>query len=572
MSALRRGLVAMSIGLGVIVAWAQPASAHAVLLRSEPSPQSTSADAPAAVRLEFSEPVETAFGAVRVYDVDGTRVDRGEVRRAQGGIVVEAPVRSLRDGTYTVTWRVVSGDAHRIRGGFVFYVVAPSTISPIAIGEEGSTSRAVGWGFGVVRFAWFSSLILLIGFVIARRFVWTPAMQTAGLSDSPGAAGVRARFGRALLGAWAVLLASGVASIVFQAASISGLSLRDAAAPSIVEQVLDTTYGRAWVVQLALAVLALVPLLALTQRRTVIPGRPPAWLTVFGAMLVGLAGTAAVSGHARTDSNPLLAEASLIVHLVAVGCWVGGLTTLVLLAGRGWKAIPDEKRPGLLRELIVRFTKLALIAVAVVAVTGTINTVMGFAGVSDLWETTYGRVVAAKIILLLLAVALASRHRRDTPRRLVGEEPERAVRSFGRTSVLEVGMLIGAVALAASLVALVPGRSLALAEKGPITQEQRAGPYRAQLLIDPSSVGENEVHVTYVTEAGLAAAEVTNATVRLSSGTGPARTVDMRLIAPGHFAGNVTFPVPGKYRFTAETPVEGAPATAQFRFSIARRD
>ena len=572
MSAVRRGLVAVIIGLGVIVGWAQPASAHAVLLRSEPSPQSTAADAPAVVRLELSEPVETEFGAVRVYDVDGKRVDRGEVQRAQGGVVVEAPVSSLRDGTYTVTWRVVSGDAHRIRGGFVFYVGAPSTISPVAIEEEGATSRVVGWGFGVVRFAWFSALILLVGFVVARRFVWTPALQAAGLSESAVASGVRARFGHALLMTWAVLILSGIASIVFQAASISGLSLRDAAAPGVIEQVLDTTYGRAWIVQLVLGVLAVVPILALTQRRNVIPGPPRVWLAVLAPMLVGLAGTAAASGHARTDSNPLLAQSSLTVHLTAVGCWVGGLTALVMLAGRGWRSIPSDRRPTVLVELIARFTRVALIAVAVVMVTGTINTVMGFAGVSDLWETTYGRVVAAKISLLLAAVVLASRHRRATPRRLAGEQRDRAVTSFARTSAFELGILVGAVALAASLVALVPGRSLALAEKGPVTQERSAAPYRVQLLIDPSSVGENEVHVTYVTDAGLAAAEVTNAAVRLASGSGPGRPVEMRLIAPGHFAGEITFTRPGSYRITAETPVKGAQVLAQFRFSITRRD
>lgn len=572
MSVLWRGLVAVFIGLGLIVAWAQPAAAHAVLLRSDPSPQSTVSDPPNSVRLEFSEPVETAFGAVRVYDVDGKRVDRGQVRRAQGGVLVEAPVGSLRDGTYTVTWRVVSGDAHRLTGGFAFYVGAPSTISPVSIADEGGTTRVVGWGFGVVRFAWFSALILLIGFVVARRFVWTPAMHAAGLADSPGAALVRDRFRRMLLAAWAVLLVAGVASIVFQAASISGLSLTEAAAPSVIDQVLDTTYGRAWLVQLPLAVLALVPLLALTQRRSVIPGRPAAWLAALGLLLVGLAGTAAVSGHARTDSNPLLAETSLIVHLVAVGCWVGGLAALVVLAGRGWRGLPSDQRPMLLRELIRRFTRVALVAVAIVAATGTVNAVMGMAGLSDLWDTTYGRVVSAKVVLLFLAVVLASRHRRSTPRRLAGDDPGRAVRSFRRTSVLELVILISAVALAASLVALVPGRSLALAEKGPVTRERSAGPYRVQLLIDPSSVGENSVHVTYVTKAGLAAGEVTNTTVRLASGSGPAKPVEMRLIAPGHFAGEITFPSAGRYRLTAESPVEGSTASAQFTFSITRRD
>lgn len=88
-----------------------------------------------------------------------------------------------------------------------------------------------------------------------------------------------------------------------------------------------------------------------------------------------------------------------------------------------------------------------------------------------------------------------------------------------------------------ALVALVPGRSLALVEKGPVTRKRSAGPYRVQRLMDPSSIGENSVHVTYITEAGLAAGEVTNTAVHLASGhlasgSAPARPVEMRLIAP----------------------------------------
>src|SRR5919199_1231202 len=124
----RRLLVAAALLCGATAVWAPPASAHAILLRTEPSPQTTVKTAPAAVRLYFSEPVEVAFGAVRVFNVDGHRVDPGTIRRADGNREVSVPVR-LQDGTYTVTWRVTSADGHPVHGGFGFYVRNPSTIS-----------------------------------------------------------------------------------------------------------------------------------------------------------------------------------------------------------------------------------------------------------------------------------------------------------------------------------------------------------------------------------------------------------------------------------------------------------
>jgi hypothetical protein len=146
------------------------------------------------------------------------------------------------------------------------------------------------------------------------------------------------------------------------------------------------------------------------------------------------------------------------------------------------------------------------------------------------------------------------------------------VRSFARTSAVELLVLAGAVALAAALVALVPGRSLALAELGAVSVERAIGSNTVQLFIDPTAVGANQVHVTFVNDAGLAAAEVTQATVTVTPPGGSPRPVPMRLIAPGHFAGDTTFPRAGKYRLSVSTTADGKPAATTFTFTISRRD
>jgi hypothetical protein len=180
-------------------------------------------------------------------------------------------------------------------------------------------------------------------------------------------------------------------------------------------------------------------------------------------------------------------------------------------------------------------------------------------------------VVTAKVFVLIVVLALASRHLRVTPRRLAGDEPARAVRSFARTSALELLALVGAIALASALVALVPGRSIALAEKGPVSAEHRLGAYTVQLFIDPTAIGANQVHVTFVNDAGLAAAEVTTTTVTATPPGGTARPVAMRLIAPGHFAGDTTLPRPGSYRLVVTTTAGGARAATSFTFTLSRR-
>src|SRR2546428_595413 len=76
--------------------------------------------------------------------------------------------------------------------------------------------RVVGWGFGVVRFLWFASLLGLVGAAVVRLWVWTPAVRHLGLSESDAAEGFRRRFARTFPALWAVLLVAGALSILFE--------------------------------------------------------------------------------------------------------------------------------------------------------------------------------------------------------------------------------------------------------------------------------------------------------------------------------------------------------------------
>ena len=87
----------------------------------------------------------------------------------------------------------------------------------------------------------------------------------------------------------------------------------------------------------------------------------------------GEARSSVLDSHARTLGHPGLGVPSIAVHLASVGVWVGGLGALVVLAGLGWRRIVLEQRSGLLRQLVPRFSRLALVAVAVVIVTGVVN-------------------------------------------------------------------------------------------------------------------------------------------------------------------------------------------------------
>jgi copper transport protein len=540
--------IAVALGLGLTLAAARPAGAHAILLSTEPAPQATVPTPPDAVRLHFSESVEVAFGAVRVFDVDGHRVDRGTIRRADGGKEVDVDVPRLKDGTYTVTWRVVSADGHPVHGGFGFYVGAPSTISPATVRSETGAGRVVGWGFGIVRFLFYAAALALIGTTVVRRFVWVPALRQAGATGTAADRRFRHRADMALAAGWVLGVVTLLASFVFEAAAVSGLSLSESSRPHVVRQVLRTAYGRSSLLALALLVLAGIPVVLLRRG----PRHADAWVGGLLAAVGGACVAVALSGHPRTLGHPVVGVLAVAVHLFAAATWVGGLAALVFLGGRQ----PTE----LVRPLVRRFTRVAVIAVVVVIVTGSVSSVLAFHAVSDLWRFTYGRVVLAKVVLLVVALVLAARARR-----------EKATAGFFGTAAVELAVLTAILALAAGLVVLVPGRTLALAANAAVNIERPAGPYTVQLILDPSTPGPNQVHVTFVNGQGLGAAEVQSVAVEFGPEGGPTQPIDMRLISPGHFVGDATFPAPTRYRVAVRANVGGTSPSATFTFRLARR-
>lgn len=540
----------MVVAVLVVISGAARADAHAVLLRTDPSPQSAVKRAPIAVTLTYSEAVEASFGAVRVYDVNAHRVDQGTIRRRAGNRQLVVPLRAVKNGTFTVTWRVVSSDGHAVHGGYVFYVGGPSAISPAAVPETAATSRPVAIAFGAVRFVWFAGLLGLIGIPVVRRWVWLPAARHVGPETAPAVGRFRRTSSRALLACWAVVAVTGTAALGLEAATVAGLSLTSALGGSVLGSVLATTWGHYWVASMAITGLAIVPVVALVSTTAIPSSVALALLAVADA---GLCVVSALTGHARTFARPAIGVASLAVHLGAVGVWAGGLAAVVGLGIPSWRAVEGRARAELVPAVVSRFSRLALAAVAVVFATGLVNAVLDLGAVGDLWRTTYGQLVAVKVVLLAVAVALAARHRR-------------VLRIFELSASLEALVLAGALAVASALVATVPGRSLDLQPSGTVSQEHVAAGFRVQFFLDPSRVGANQLHLTFLTPDGLAAGQVDRAEAGLA-GAAP-RSVSLRLIAPGHFVGDVEFPAAARYRLVVAGHAGGARIPTTFSFRI----
>ena len=81
---IARLVAVAAVALAGSLALPAGAAAHAVLTHSTPHRGATVSAAPGAVVFDFNEPVEVSFGALRVYDEEGARVDGGEIVRPNG--------------------------------------------------------------------------------------------------------------------------------------------------------------------------------------------------------------------------------------------------------------------------------------------------------------------------------------------------------------------------------------------------------------------------------------------------------------------------------------------------------
>ncbi len=164
--------------------------------------------------------------------------------------------------------------------------------------------------------------------------------------------------------------------------------------------VADTDAGRAY----GLNVLAAVATsMVVTLVRT-----PSGAAWGFAPVAYGL-GLQAMVGYVTGAPGHHLAVTSLYVHLASSAVWLGLLIALVAARKRlGSDATSAAER----------VSRMALWAAAAIVASGAANAWLRVGSVTDLFTTTYGRILTVKLLLVSGAIALAAWHRRVTMPRL----------------------------------------------------------------------------------------------------------------------------------------------------------
>jgi copper transport protein len=502
-------VVGLLAGIGaaaaVVLAWAAPATAHAVLQSTTPADRSQLDVAPEEVVLAFSEAVSAPVGAVRAFDAGGARVDDGELA-VDGGTLRLGLQQGLGDGAYVVTYRVISADSHPITGAFTFTVgdaeqATDDTVAGLLGSEDDSTWDVAG---GIARFLAYAGALGAAG--IGAFLV---------LAHDGGTETVRLQ--RVLLAAAATGAVGLLAAVPISAARITGLGIGAIGETGVASEVLQDGVG----LSTGVVAVGLAALLLGNGRN-----RP---LTLAGA--VGATAGFALAGHTTTAEPRWPVTIADAVHAMAGAVWFGGLVAMAVVL----QARQGERAAGA-APVVGRFSSTAAIALVAVGAAGLLVGWREVRTLDALTSTTYGKLLLAKVAVVAAVAAMGAWNRfRLVP--AMAAAPRRAAAALRRAVTVEAAALLGALAVTAALVNVTP--AVTAAGIGTIFSETvPLGEGSVNVVVDPNRAGTNALHLYVFDRAGrVSGADFDDVTIRLSLPSAQVGPLEREpfLAGPGHF-------------------------------------
>jgi len=249
---------------------------------------------------------------------------------------------------------------------------------------------------------WFelAALSFCIGLLGCRLWVSTLSAN-AGFIDKEH---ILANMRRLLGVCMALMLFSSGVNLIWRAAEMSGRPL-SIVFPVLPTVIFRTHLGRAWIIRIG--ALILLSLTLMVGRRF----RDSRGFTGFMlGIAVIIAMTESASGHASDKGDFSVPEIMDFLHLLAACAWGGGLLALSLVI------LPNLARAGdqtaaLIADIARRFSRIAGIAVGIIAITALYNAWAFVGSFEAIWTSPYGWTVFAKVILFSLLISLGAFNR-----------------------------------------------------------------------------------------------------------------------------------------------------------------
>jgi len=487
--------------------------AHGYIIRAIPEDRAALDRAPARAQYWFSEDLEPAFSQLIVRDQTGTIVAEGGVSRDDLTLLAVRLPHSLPDGAYRSELRIAfAGDGHVIVATQSFFVGQAADESFGVSDDSGAVPFEIVW-----RALLLTGTMALFGAFILYNGVLLPAWGSRAHPAGGLPPRLMARLDVLIIAALGVAALANVLALLQQTSVFFGAPLDRVIAENLWNTVrVSTRFGDTWNWRmLLLGTITVIHAAGLYYRRAQPDLIRAGWAANVWACAL-LLGTWSVASHAPgSQVLPYLALISDWLHGLAVGAWAGGALVLTWVLPSALAPLSGEARRLALLAVLQRFSRLAIVGVAVVITTGVYNAANWFTTTTDA-ATPYGVALLVKLGLVAVLLAVGAAHQ-------IALNPGRYARwgmwvdrvrgrvgSFAGTLRIESALTL-IVLVAAAWLSATPPPTPEIVSPPPLTGTIQIAGRDVTLTIAPGGVGVN----TYDVQVNADGVPVSNAAVRV---------------------------------------------------------
>lgn len=432
-----------------LVGGAGTAMAHNSLSGSSPAEGDVLTTQPTTWAVTFEKSVPLASASAIVVNGDGVRTTLADPRHGDTDKTVVFDLPATLAGNVSARWRLVGSDGHVISGRVAFSVqvaaVASTTTVVVGPGATATTStiaevvevfteddddfvaatpEPIRLSLRLMNFL----AIVLFGGLLFTELVLAPgtllALVGRRLAITSAAALTLVPFAQYLVFVDDVKGATGT----FGGALSDSLSL---------------TLGSTLLFRATVGCLLLVIVREVVRRGLIDRTLSMIVGVTSGIYLLALS----LGGHAQTEGTPWLGVPVDMLHTAAIAAWMGGLVTVVFIVAPAGDAVRAV-------DVFDRFGKVAERSMAIIVVTGVVQSARLHGGLGSIFTTPHGRLLLLKLAAFAFIVWLAARNRRTlftTESRTLGR-PVATRREIVKASLIEVGLGIVVLVVSAAMV------------------------------------------------------------------------------------------------------------------------
>ena len=363
-------------------------SAHNTFSESFPSEGQQLTTAPTEWSIVFEKPVPLNSASGAVTNGDGTRTTLSVPRHGATENVIIFDLPAGLSGDISTRWRLVGVDGHVISGRVKFSVQQesePQTSSDLPVFTPPVETESDEQGVPeeirtALRFINFAAIVLLGGLLFVEIFIAAGALFTQR-------------------GKLIALLSAGSLAIIPIAQFFtftSDINFEQKGLIAASGDAIGLTAGGMHLLRaVAGLLLALIVLSIFRSRQLEKPH-----LVYIGATSVMYLVSLAYIGHSRSQALPWLGIPTDVLHTVSISVWLGGLIAIVFVV------LPMvDPEQGL--QSFSRFSYIAKRAVALIVITGSIQTLRLHGNPLSLFANSHGLLLLLKIALVGFMLWLA---------------------------------------------------------------------------------------------------------------------------------------------------------------------